>query len=140
MRTLDPIGQHLLFRDGPLLIFENHGSLTLEDAEQATLLYSKIIKEEGYLRLLLDNTDSAEIDGRTRKHLAVWGKANSAQFAMATVGGNIAFRTTFTLIINAIRLLIAKPLRVRLCADRQEALSWLAAQKRHASSPAISNH
>lgn len=139
VRTLDPINQHRLFRDGALLIFENHGDFTLEDAERATVLYSQIIKEEGYLHLLLDHTDSVDIDGRSRKHLASWGKANSAHFAMATVGGNIAFRTTFTLIVNAVRLLSDRPLRVRLCASRQEALAWLTVQKRHTSSPTLSS-
>ena len=139
MQTLDPIGQHKLFREGPLLIFENHGNFSLEDAEKATVLYSAIIKEESFLHLLVDNTDSVEIDGRTRKHLANWGKAHFGQIALAIVGGNIAFRTTFTLIINAIRLLSSMPLRVRLCADRQEALAWLAVQKRHTSSPTIVN-
>lgn len=128
MQELDSINGHRLFRDGPLLIFENHGNFSLAEAERATAVYSQIIQEEGYLQLILDISDSHEVDGRTRKHLADWGKVHSAQATVAAVGGNLVFRTTFSLLINAIRLISEQPLRVHFCRDRSEARTWLAAQ------------
>jgi hypothetical protein len=128
MQALDPINNHQLYREGPFLVFENHGDFSLAEAKRATAVYSQVIREEGRLYLLLDITDSHQVSSETRRHLVEWGKVHSAQTAIAAVGGNVAFRTTFTLIINAIRLLSAQPLRMAFCRDRDDANAWLRAQ------------
>lgn len=132
-----PVGSHRLFQDGALLVFENHGTFALPEATQATMVYSEIIEQHGYLLLLLDFTHAGDVDPKSRRHLVEWGKQNVHRSCMAAFGGNIVFRTTFRLIINAIRLLSSQPLTARFCSDRAEAQAWLkACETRFASTKA----
>lgn len=116
---------HRLFQDGPILMFQNQGDFLHQEAVAATRLYSKIIQEHGYLLLLLDFSHSGGVEPKTRRHLVDWGKQNAAQICIAVFGSNVVFRTTFTLVINAIRLIGSSAIRAKACADPSEALAWL---------------
>ncbi len=122
---ISPIGPHQLFREGPILMFRHHGNFMLAEATLATALYSKIIADHGYLLLLLDFTHSGDVDPKTRRHLVDWGKAHAERTCIAVFGSNLVFRTTFTLIVNAIRLIGSTPLRAKACSEPHEALAWL---------------
>jgi len=120
-----PIGRHRLFQDGPILLFENQGDFSFPDAAQATAVYSEIIQQHGYLLLLLDFTHAGNVDLQSRRHLVEWGKQYVDRSCIAVFGGNIVFRTTFRLVINAIRMLSEQPLTARFCNNQAEALAWL---------------
>lgn len=125
MGEISPIGPHRLFQDGPILMFRHHGNFMLSEATLATTLYSRVISDHGYLLLLLDFTHSGDVDPKTRRHLVDWGKAHAERTCIAVFGSNLVFRTTFTLIVNAIRLLSSTPLQAKACSERHEALAWL---------------
>ena len=120
-----PVGRHRLFQDGPVLLFEHQGNFDLLDAEQATAVYAEIIQQYGYLLLILDFTKGGELDPKSRRHLVDWGKQNVHHTYIAAFGGNIVFRTTFRLVINAVRLLSSQVLTAQFCSDSAEALTWL---------------
>lgn len=120
-----PIGPHRIFQAGPLLMFQHHGNFLLSEATLATELYSKVIADHGYLLLLLDFTHSGDVDPRTRRHLVIWGRANAERTCIAVFGGNLVFRTTFTLIMKAIRLLGVTTLQAKTCSEFGDALAWL---------------
>lgn len=120
-----PVGRHRLFQDGPVLLFEHHGNFDLLDAQQATAVYAEIVQQHGYLLLVLDFTHGGELDPKSRRHLVDWGKQNFHRTCIAAFGGNIAFRTTFRLVINAVRLLSPQALTAQFCSDCKEALAWL---------------
>ncbi|MFO0573441.1 MAG: hypothetical protein U1A78_05555 [Polyangia bacterium] len=120
-----PISAHRLFRDGPLLVFEQDRSFALADAQAATAVYSQIIEEEGYLLLLLDFRRSSAADAEVRRHLAHWSKDRAARLCIAAVGGNFFLRTTLTLIVTAARLLGGRPLSVQFLATPEAAQAWL---------------
>ena len=130
MKERLPIDSHRLWQEGPLLIFENRGDFTLAQAQQATAVYEEVLKAEGLLLLLLDLTDSGSVDPETRRHLVQWGRLHADQICIATVGGGIVFRTTFTLIMSAVRMLAGSPIRTKACAGRSLAVEWLT-QQRH---------
>ena len=113
MKELAPISMHRLFREGPLLVFEQHTFFSLTDAQAATAIYSQVIAEEGYLLLLIDFRLGGAADADVRRHLAHWGKENAAHFCIAAVGGNFVLRTTLTLILTAARMLDGRALSVQ---------------------------
>lgn len=125
MAEISPIGPHRLFRAGPILMFRHHGNFMLAEAAVATALYSQIIADHGYLLLLLDFTHAGEVDPKTRRHLIQWGNAHAERTFIAVFGSNLVFRTTFTLIVNAIRLIGSTPLRAKAFSERHDALAWL---------------
>lgn len=125
MRELAPISAHRLFRDGPLLVFEQERSFTLADAEAATEVYSQVIAEEGYLLLLIDFRRGSAADADVRRHLAHWSKDHAARLCIAAVGGNFFLRTTLTLILTAARLLGGRPLTVQFTATPEAGQAWL---------------
>lgn len=125
MKELTPISAHRLFRDGPLLVFEQERSFTLADAQAATAVYSHVIAEEGYLLLLLDFRRGSAADAEVRRHLAHWSKDHLARLCIAAVGGNFFLRTTLTLIVTAARLLGGRPLGVQFLATPEAAQAWL---------------
>lgn len=126
VEELAPIATHRLFRDGPLLIYEHHELFTLADAEASTVVYSKILEEEGFLLLLLDFRSGGAVDGAVRSHLAEWGKSNTEHFSIAAVGGNFLLRTTLTLVLTAVRVLGGRQPDVQFFATLEAGKAWLA--------------
>jgi hypothetical protein len=120
-----PVGRHRLFQDGPILLFEHQGDFEFLDATQATAVYAEIIQQYGYLLLILDFTHGGDLDPKSRRLLVDWGKQNVHRLCIAAFGGNIVFRTTFRLVINAIRILSSQALTAQFCSDFAEALAWL---------------
>lgn len=130
MKERLPIESHRLWQDGSLVIFENRGDLTLAQVQQATAVYDEVLQTEGFLLLLLELTNSANVGPEARRHLAQWSRQHVGRICIATVGGNIFFRTSFTLVMGAVRMLAGYPIRTKACPDRDIAVAWLN-QQRH---------
>lgn len=128
MKELSPIDNHRLFQEGPLLVFESHGDFLLKQAVRVTAVYSEIIKQHGYLLLLLDMSHSGKTDPRTRRHMADWGGQHADRLCIAAVSSNVVFRTMFTLVITAMRMLGGRQPETSFFAERAQAMAWLAAQ------------
>jgi hypothetical protein len=128
VRELAPVSKHRLFRDGPLLFYEQHEFFTLADAQTSTVLYTQIIEEEGYLLLLLDFRKGGAVDADVRRHLAHWAKANAEHCCIAAVGGNFVLRTTLTLVLTAARVLGGRQLQVQFFSTTEAGQTWLAAR------------
>lgn len=129
MKELATISSHRLFRDGALLLYEQHESFSLADAQAATAVYSQVIAEEGYLLLLLDFRQGGGADASVRRHLAHWGKANVGRFCIAAVGGNFVLRTTLTLVLTAVRLLGGSQPDLQFFPTLDAGREWLASRR-----------
>lgn len=131
MQEIASFAGHRIWREGPLILFDQGSPFTLEHAERATELYSQIIGEEGIVLILLDFHRAGSIDPETRKHLAYWGKTNSGCVCIAAVGGSFMVRTTLTLVVTAVKLLSGNQPEVGFFATREQATAWLHSQVPH---------
>ncbi len=128
VKELPSISGHRLFRDGPLLVYRQHETFSLDDAKASTVVYSQVIAEDGYLLLLLDFREGGGADAEVRRHLAHWGKDNADRLCIAAVGGNFVLRTTLTLVLTAAKVLGGQQPTVQFFGSEDDARAWLAAQ------------
>lgn len=140
MLEIAKIANHRVFRQGPLILFEQSGNFELEHAQKATAIYSQVIAEDGFVLILLDFTHSGITAPGSRKHLAHWGKENSQQVCIGAVGGTFMVRTTLMLLVTAIKLLSGSQPEVSFFGTREQAGAWLELQRQRLTATQAAQH
>ena len=59
VKELPSISRHRLFRDGPLLVYRQHETFSLDDAKSSTVVYSQVIKGAEYMTIAAELEEHA---------------------------------------------------------------------------------
>ena len=112
------IANHRVFRQGPLILFDQSGNFELEHAQSDGDLFPG--HRRGWLLCSSCSTlPSGERRAKgSRKHLAHWAE-NSQQVCIGAVGGTFMVRTTLMLLVTTIKLLSGSQPEVSFFGTRE---------------------
>lgn len=130
MPTWESHGSHRYYREPDLLFLEIHGTFTLADVQWMHGLGAAIEAQSGYILTVFDSRHASGITAEARRAVAARSRQHISPGATAVVGASLGLRAVVQLIRNALRLFGQAAEPVHFCGTAEEALEWLAGQRR----------
>jgi hypothetical protein len=126
----EPLGAHRYYCEDDVVFMELHGELSREDLK---VLFSHITAAEiqyGYALSVYDARAGASLSPEGRRLVGERGRGQVHEGAAAVLGATFAMRTVVHLLRNASRLFGRPSVNLLFCDTPQEALTWLASERR----------
>lgn len=117
-----PLGKHRIRVEGDVVVWETHGEVTQEEAQEICERQGSHCIPLGYSLTVLDATDGVHMDAGARRYFAQWMKEHRLPNCSVIIGANLMIRSFGTLFMNAIRLLTSQEPGIQFV--RNEADAW----------------
>ena len=130
MPTWESQGSHRYYREPDLLFLEIHGTFTLTDVQWMHGVSAAIEAQTGYILTVFDSLHASGITAGARRAVAKRSREHISPGATAVVGASLGLRAVVQLIRNALRLFGQATEPVYFCSTAEEALEWLASQRK----------
>ena len=122
-------GMHRYYCEADLLYFEVHGPFDVSDARLIFDEGDVIERQYGYALSVFDNRDGPGMTAEARRYTNMKGRERVRPSATAIIGASLAVRTISMLLMNALRIAGRPTSPILFCANQDEAVTWLAAQR-----------
>ena len=124
------LGTHLLHVEGDFMSLEWNGEFHLEDLRGFLLLAEQILREHGWLFVLVDSSGAGRLQPDARKYVVTWRAPEGTTICAAFFGASFTVRVIVNTVAAATRLLSGRqPMPFHFAGTEQAALGWLDAQR-----------
>lgn len=116
-----PLGKHRVRVEGDVVVWETHGEITQEEAQDLCERQGSHCLPLGYSLMILDATHGIHMSAGARRLFAQWMKEHRLPNCSVVIGSNFMIRGLGTLFSNAVRLLTSQQPGLHFARDEAEA-------------------
>jgi hypothetical protein len=136
MQPWQPLGKHLIRTQDDVVFVRAQGEVTGPEIIALCEEVLRVQNQFGWAFEIVDARAAGMMSAEARQQNAAWLRQNPLDVEVAVFGANLIWRTIFSLMSNALRLLSSSQPLLHLVATEAEAWAWVDQRRRLRRPPA----